>query len=66
MNVITHSLFPVTVKQFVELRQAQLPEYRTQVRHWIIVGVFGSLPDILDPHISLAAAEPTISKRTRR
>jgi len=55
VNVITHSLLPITAKQIVELRQAQLPAYRTQLRHWAVVGIFGSLPDILDPHISLGA-----------
>jgi len=55
MNVITHSLLPVTARQCVELRAEKLPDYKQQLYAWAAIGLFGSLPDILNPHISLGA-----------
>ncbi|MBT3379540.1 MAG: hypothetical protein HN742_25525 [Lentisphaerae bacterium] len=55
MNIITHSLLPVTARQLSELRSPEPSSYRDQIRGWLLIAVFGSLPDLLDPHISLGA-----------
>jgi len=55
MNVITHSLLPITVKQLAEFRHPGRVSYRDRLRGWGVIAIFGSLPDILDPHLTLGA-----------
>jgi len=55
MNIIAHSLLPVVVKQLCELRHVSGLEYRNQVKGWIAIGIAGSLPDVLDPHLTIWA-----------
>ncbi|HCE46144.1 MAG TPA: hypothetical protein DET40_21580 [Lentisphaeria bacterium] len=55
MNVIAHSLLPVVLKQAWELKHAPGLEYRDQVKGWIIIGISGTLPDILDPHLTIGS-----------
>jgi len=53
MNVITHSLLPIAAKQWTELSGGESRGYRKDLYTWLVIGVFGSLPDILDPHFTL-------------
>jgi hypothetical protein len=54
MNFITHSLLPVVIKQTAELKSEQQGSYSTQWKHWIAIAVFGTLPDLLDFHMTVA------------
>jgi hypothetical protein len=55
MNIIAHSLLPVVIKQFCEFKNFSGLEYRNQVKGWIAIGIAGSLPDMIDPHLTIGA-----------
>jgi len=63
MNIVTHALLPVIMAGLYE-RSYQIPEDRKGVfspKQLVAIGVFGILPDLLHPHISLEARYSSLS-----
>ncbi len=56
MLTFTHALAPVVLKQTLDLRSASGDRvaYRHLAGQWLLIAVFGVLPDVLFPHISLS------------
>jgi len=56
MNTITHALLPVIVVSLCERVDRGVQRKRIfSTREILFVGIFGAAPDLLNPHLSLAA-----------
>lgn len=57
MNTVTHALLPVIIAGICERSYAEKSGRRGifSPKNLIVIGVFGAAPDLLNPHLSLAA-----------
>jgi hypothetical protein len=53
MNFITHSLLPVTIKQYAEIKSKDKLGFSRQWKGWVAIALFGTLPDLLDFHMTV-------------